>query len=111
MLPSGTKFILFASSVVVVAAVDRAIGTRIVSDRARNIFDLIDAIQAHAAVLSDADAAQHHEAVEQIEFCKHQSLSVCKIGWSLSAQRERSKLMALNVKNATGIKMINNPQP
>src|SRR5580704_13414138 len=111
MLPRGTKFILFASSVVVVAAVDRTIGTWIVADRARNIFDLIDVIQAPTAVLSGTDAAQHHESVEQIKFREHQSLSVFKIGWSLSAQRERSKLMALKVRNATGTNRISSPQP
>jgi hypothetical protein len=37
-------------------------------------------IQAPAAVLSGADAAQHHESVEQIKFCEHQSFSVFKIG-------------------------------
>src|SRR5580692_7102477 len=106
MLPSGTRFMLFASCVVVIAAVDRAIGTRIVSDRARDIFNLIDVIQAPAAVLSGADAAQHHESVKQVKFCKHQSFSVFKIGGSLSAQRERSKLIALNVRKATGTKRI-----
>src|SRR5579863_5710263 len=102
---------LFASSVVVVAAVDRTIGTRIVSDRARNIFDLADAIQAISAVLSGGNSAQNHKSVQQVEFREHQSLSVCKIGWSLSAQRERSKLMALKVRNATGTNRINSPQP
>src|SRR5580704_10732289 len=104
-------FILFASSVVVITAVDRTIGTRIVSNRAWNVFDLTNAIQAHSAILSGGDAAQHHESVQQVEFREHQSLSVCKIGWSLSAQRERSKLMALKVRNATGTNRISSPQP
>src|ERR1700722_17982892 len=111
MLPSGTRFMLFASCVVVIAAVDRTIGTRIVSDRARNMFDLVDVIQAPTAVLSGADAAQHHESVKQIKFREHQSLSVFKIGWSVSAQRERSKLMALKVRNATGMNRMSKPQP
>src|SRR4051812_16116194 len=102
---------LFASCVVVIAAVDRTIGTRIVSNRPRNIFDLADVIQAPATVLSGGDSAHHHKSVQQVEFCEHQSLSVFRIGWSLSAQRARSKLMALNVSNATGTNRISNPQP
>jgi hypothetical protein len=57
ILPSGTRFILFASSVVVVAAVNGAIGAGIVTNGLGNIFQLADPVEAPAVVLSEAGAS------------------------------------------------------
>src|SRR6266849_1808676 len=74
--PSGIRFISFSSSVVMVAAVNRTVGPRIISHRLRNIFQLIHGIQAPAAVFRDTDGSQNEHSVDQINSTQHNSLSV-----------------------------------
>src|SRR5215472_15931060 len=71
ILPSGTRFILFASGVMVIAAVNRAVRTRVVANRLRNVFDLIDRVEAPAAVLAERHGAKRQKTKEQIEFSEH----------------------------------------
>src|SRR6266478_947334 len=97
MLPSGTRFILFASCVMVIAAVNRAVRAGIIADRLRNIFQLIDSVKAPATVLAKSGSAENHSAIQNIEFSKHYSsppelLDSSMGGWSLSDQRDRSKV-------------------
>src|SRR5437879_2030738 len=97
MLPSGTRFILFASGVMVIEAVNRAVGPGIIANGLRNILDLIDSVETPSAVLAESGRAESQEPVEKIEFSKHYSsspelLENCMGGWSLSDQRERSKV-------------------
>jgi hypothetical protein len=58
MLPSGTRFILFASCVMVIAGVNGAVRARIIADGLGNTFELIDGIEAPAAVLAESRGAQ-----------------------------------------------------
>src|SRR5260370_15903381 len=100
MLPSGTRFILFASGVMVIEAVNRTVRPRIITNRLRNIFELIDGVEAPSAVLAESGGAESQEPVQKIEFSEHYSsspelveiLENCMGGWSLSDQRERSKV-------------------
>src|SRR6266852_4863207 len=75
MLPSGTRFILFASCVMVIEAVNRTVGPRIIADGLRNVFELIDGVEAPAAVLAKSSGAENHGAIEKIEFSEHYSSS------------------------------------
>src|SRR5713226_6977711 len=75
MLPSGTRFILLASCVMVIAAVNRAVRAGIVADGLRNVLELIDGVQAPAAVLPESGGAKSQESVEKVQFSKHQSSS------------------------------------
>ena len=97
-----TRFMLFASCVVVIAAVDRAIRTRIVAYGPGNVFDFVHGVHAPAAILRHGNRAKHEEPIDQIQLVEHQSLSDCRMGWSLSDQRARSKLMDLKVTYSTG---------
>jgi hypothetical protein len=63
MLPSGTRFILFASGVMVIAGVNRAVGARIIADGLRDVFELIDGVQAPAAVLAECGGAENQEPI------------------------------------------------
>src|ERR1700751_2620640 len=103
---TGLRFILFASSIVVVAAVNRTIGPGVVSHRLRHILHLIHGIHTPAAILRESDHAQDQHSVNQINFSKHySSLSVLTIGdggWSLSDQRDRSKLTDRQVIKTAG---------
>src|SRR6267154_4312318 len=97
MLPSGTRFILFASCVMVIAAVNRAVRAGIIADRLRNIFQLIDSVKAPATILAESGGTQSQQSVEKIECSEHCSsspelLDICTGGWSLSDQRDRSKV-------------------
>src|SRR6267378_4167842 len=58
MLPSGTRFILFASCVMVIASVNRAVRTGIITDGLRNVLELIDSVEAPAAVLAESGGAE-----------------------------------------------------
>src|SRR5258708_12739886 len=58
-LPSGTRFILFASSVMVIAAVNRAVRAGIIADGLRNVLELIDGVEAPAAVLAESGGAEN----------------------------------------------------
>jgi hypothetical protein len=58
MLPSGTRFILFASCVVVITAVNRAVRAGIIADGLRNVLELIDGVEAPAAVLPVGRSAE-----------------------------------------------------
>src|SRR6266852_748782 len=75
ILPSGTRFILFASCVVVIAAVNRAVRAGIIADGFRNILELIDGVEAPAAVLAESGGAENQESIEKIEFSEHYSSS------------------------------------
>src|SRR5258706_11233436 len=70
-LRSGTRFILFASCVVGIAAVNRAVRAGIIADGLRNVFELIDSVEAPAAVLAESGGAENQSAIEKIEFSEH----------------------------------------
>jgi hypothetical protein len=59
----------------VIEAVNRTVGPRIIADRLRDVFELIDGVEAPAAVLAESGGAEHQSAVEKIEFSKHYSSS------------------------------------
>src|SRR5579863_10318557 len=71
MLPSGTRFILFASGVMVIEAVNGTIGAGIVANGLGNIFQLSDAIKAPAVILREAGASKNEHAICQIKFSEH----------------------------------------
>jgi hypothetical protein len=71
MLPSGTRFILFPSGVMVIETVDGTIGSGIVANGLGNIFQLSDTIKAPAVVLSEAGASKNEHAICQIKFSEH----------------------------------------
>src|SRR5271168_558860 len=73
MLPSGTKFILFASGVVVIEAVNGTIGARIITNGLGNIFELVDAVEAPAVVLGSAGASKNQDSIREIKFFEHYS--------------------------------------
>src|SRR5260370_32145749 len=75
MLPRGTRFILFASCVMVIAAVNRAVRAGVIADGLRNVFELIDGVEAPAAVLAESGSAENQSAIEKIEFSEHYSSS------------------------------------
>src|SRR5260370_17112259 len=75
MLPSGTRFILFASCVMVIEAVNRAVRAGIIADRLRNVLELIDGVEAPAAILAESSCAEHQSAIEKIEFPEYYSSS------------------------------------
>src|SRR3979490_2840117 len=73
MLPSGTRFISFASCVMVIAAVNREVRAGIIADGLRNVFELIDGVEAPAAVLAESGGAESQEPIEKTEFSEHYS--------------------------------------
>jgi hypothetical protein len=75
MLPSGTRFMLFASCVVVIAGVNGAVRAGIIADGLWNILELIDGIEAPAAVLAETGGTENQGAIEKIEFSEHYSSS------------------------------------
>src|SRR6266849_11118937 len=75
MLPSGTRFILFASCVMVIAGVNGAVRAGIIADGLRNVLELIDSVEAPAAVLAESGGAENQGAVEKVEFPEHYSSS------------------------------------
>src|ERR1700731_3504671 len=74
-LPSGTSFISFASCVMVIAAVNRAVRAGIIADGLRNVFELIDGVEAPAPVLAESGGAESQEPIEKIESSEHYSSS------------------------------------
>jgi hypothetical protein len=70
-LPSGTRFILFASGVMVIEAVDGTIGAGIVTNGLGNIFQLVDAVEAPAMILGETGASENQESIRKIEFSEH----------------------------------------
>src|SRR3977135_3018082 len=72
-LPSGMRFILFASCVMVIAAVDRAVRAGIIADGLRNVFELIDSVETPAAVLAESGGAERPETIEKKRFSEHYS--------------------------------------
>src|SRR5712664_3349833 len=74
-LPSGTRFILFASCVVVIAAVNRAVRAGIIADGLRNVFELIDGVEAPASILAESSGTENQCAIEKVEFSEHYSSS------------------------------------
>src|SRR6266436_6909364 len=75
MLPRGTRFILLASSVMVIETVNRTVGSRIIADGLRNILELIDGVEAPTAILAKSGGAENQESIQKIEFSKHYSSS------------------------------------
>src|SRR5580658_6906364 len=71
MLPSGTRFILFTSGVVVIEAVDGTIGAGIITNGLGNIFQLADLVEAPAVVLGKTCASEDQHSVCEIEFSEH----------------------------------------
>src|SRR5258708_13996510 len=107
MLPSGTRFILLASCVMVIEAINRTVGPRIIADGLRNILEFVDGVEAPAAILAKSGGAENQESVQKIEFSKHYSsspvsLDNCMGGGSLSDQRHRSKVKARKEMMTTG---------
>src|SRR5438445_10905888 len=74
-LPSGTRFISFASCVMAIAAVNRAVRAGIIADGLRNVFELIDGVEAPAAVLAESSGAESQKPIEKIESSEHYSSS------------------------------------
>src|SRR6266853_3027691 len=74
-LTRGKKFILCASCVVVIAAVNRAVRAGIIADGLRNVFELIEGVEAPAAVLAESGGAESQEPIEKIEFSEHYASS------------------------------------
>src|SRR5271163_5202783 len=68
MLASGTRFILFASGVMVIEAVDGTIGAGIITNGLGNIFQLADPVEAPAVVLGKARATEDQHSIREIEF-------------------------------------------
>src|SRR5260370_21465168 len=103
-LPSGTRFILFASCVMVIAAVNRAVRARIIADGLRNVLELIDGVEAPAAVLAESGGGEGQKTIEKIEFSEHYSSSPELLGildksmggGSPLDQRGRSTMQARN---------------
>src|SRR6266849_6290534 len=75
MVPSGTRFILFASCGMVIATVNRAVRAGVIADGLRNVFELIDGVEAPAAILAKSGSAENQSAIEKIEFSEHYSSS------------------------------------
>src|SRR5580704_3425171 len=71
MLASGTRFILFASGVMVIEAVNGTIGAGIITNRLRNIFHLADFVETPAVILGEACASEDQESISEIEFSEH----------------------------------------
>src|SRR6202521_2214079 len=99
-LPSGTRFILFASCVMVIAAVNRALRTGIIADGLRNVFELIAGAETPAAVCAESGGGENQSAIENIGFAEHYSSSPDLVdilessmgGGSRWDQRDRSKV-------------------
>src|SRR5277367_3303240 len=78
-LAIGTS-ILFPSCVVVIETVNGTIRTGIIADGVGNVFQLVHRRHAPAAILRESRGAENQEAVNQIEFAKHQLFSVRMMG-------------------------------
>jgi hypothetical protein len=55
----------------VIEDVDRSVRAWIIADGLRNIFDLIDVVEAPAAVLAESRRAQGEKSKEKIESSEH----------------------------------------
>src|SRR5208282_3756935 len=71
MLPSGTRFILFASGVMVIEAVNGTIGAGIITNGFGNIFHLVDPVETPSVILGEACASEDQESIREIEFSEH----------------------------------------
>jgi hypothetical protein len=71
MLASGTRFILFASGVMVIEAVDGTIGAGIVANGLGNVFQLADTVEAPAMILGEACPSEDQESICEIKFSEH----------------------------------------
>src|SRR5580692_7963637 len=71
MLASGTRFILFASGVMVIEAVNGTIGAGIVTNGLGNIFQLVDPVKTPPVILGEACTSEDQEAISEIEFSEH----------------------------------------
>src|SRR5580693_6769788 len=86
MLASGTRFILFASGVVVIEAVDGTIGAGIVANGLGNIFQLGGSVETPAVVLREAGAAENQHSVSEIKFSEHRLLPrICEFNGRMIA--------------------------
>src|SRR6266705_6893330 len=74
-MASGTRFILFASCVMVIADVNRAVRAGIIADGLRNVFELVDGVEAPAAILAEGGRAENQESIKNVEFPEHYSSS------------------------------------
>src|SRR5580692_4575161 len=74
MLPSGTRFILFASGVMVIEAVDGTIRAGIVANRLGDIFQLSDTVQTPAVILRETGSSKNEQSVSEIKFSEHRLL-------------------------------------
>src|SRR5690242_13037558 len=81
MLPRGTRFILFASGVVMVAAVNGTIRAGIVANGLGDVLELADPVEAPAAMLSVTGTAKDQQSISKIEFFHHQSSSFNAESW------------------------------
>jgi hypothetical protein len=59
----------------VIAAINRAVRSGIIADGLRNVFELIDGVEAPAAVLAESGGAKSQEPIKKIEFSEHYSSS------------------------------------
>src|SRR5258708_38801654 len=94
MLPSGTRFILLASCVMGIEAVNRTVGPRIIADGLWNILEFVDGVEAPAAILANSGGGENQESIHKKKFSKQYSSSPdfvghCKGGRPLSEQRGR----------------------
>jgi hypothetical protein len=55
----------------VIAAVNRAVRTRVIADRLGNVLDLIDGVKAPAPVLAESHGAKSEKSKKEIEFSEH----------------------------------------
>jgi hypothetical protein len=54
-----------------IAAVNRAVRTRIIADGLGNVLDLIDCVEAPATVLAESRGAKGEKSKKEIEFSEH----------------------------------------
>jgi hypothetical protein len=59
----------------VIASVNGAVRAGIIADGLRNVFQLIDSVEAPTAVLAESGGAESQEPIEKIEFSEHYSSS------------------------------------
>jgi hypothetical protein len=71
MLASGTRFILFASGVMVIEAVNGTIGAGIITNGLGNILHLADLVEAPSVILGEACASEDQQSIREIKFSEH----------------------------------------
>src|SRR5712692_10181811 len=107
--PGWNSIMSFSSDVMWKAAVDGAVGARIVPHRAGNALHFIDPQRAPAAILGPRRQDQQQQAVAKIDGMSHESspkspmLNVKREPESLSCQRAFSKWAARRLTNTGGM--------